>query len=293
MRSWLWLILAMQLAAGGAAGAASTVSDDRGRALSVGPPPKRIVSLYGGLTEILLALGAGPQLVARTQGDEAVPGIPAVGTHLQPNVEMIVALKPDLVVQGEVRKAFPALLRLEKEGLKVALFAPRDFAGLFATIERLGLLTGREAEARELLGRLEERLQAVARRVAGRRPPRVFFEVRHHQLLAAGRDSIVHDVITRAGGVNVVEAPGKLVPFSLEDLLRLDPEVYVIQEGPMNRSPENIYSRPHFQELSAVKTGRVLVVEEARFSRPGPRSAEAVEILARFLHPEAWPEAAP
>lgn len=293
MNFWIILVLAFQVLTTGVAWGQTTVIDDRGRVLPVGSPPQRIVSLYGGLTEILVALGAGPQLVARTQGDEAVSGIPAVGTHLQPNVEMIVALKPELVVQGEVRKAFPALLRLEQEGLKVALFAPRDFAGLFHTIERLGILTGREAEARQLVTQIKDRLQAVARRVAGRRPPRVFFEVRYHQLLAAGRGSIVHDIITLAGGTNVVEAPGKLVPFSLEDLLKVDPEVYIIQEGPMNRSPEAIYSRPHYQELTAVKTRRVLVVEEARFSRPGPRSVEAVETLARFLHPVAWSEGAP
>uniref|UniRef100_A0A7C5ENZ5 ABC transporter substrate-binding protein n=1 Tax=Desulfobacca acetoxidans TaxID=60893 RepID=A0A7C5ENZ5_9BACT len=293
MKAWLWAVLwFFSLAAAGPA-AERQVTDDRGRTLAVTSPPRRIVSLYGGLTEILVALGVASKLVARTQGDGAVPGIPAVGTHLQPNVEMIVALKPDLVVQGEVRKAFPALARLEQEGLKVALFAPRDFSGLLHTIQRLGTLTGREPEARKLVDRIEAQLAAVARKVAGRRPPRVFFEVRYHNLLAAGRGSIVHDIITKAGGVNVVEAPGKLVPLGLEALFQVDPEVYVIQKGPMNRSPEDIYSRPHFQELTAVKTRRVLVVEEDRFSRPGPRSAEAVEQLARFLHPEAWAENSP
>jgi iron complex transport system substrate-binding protein len=85
-----------------------------------------------------------------------------------------------------------------------------------------------------------------------------------------------------------VESPKKLAPFGLEALIKAQPEVYIIQQGPMNRSPDNIYTRPYFQELRAVKARRVLVVEESLFSRPGPRSAAAVEQLARFLHPEAW-----
>jgi iron complex transport system substrate-binding protein len=76
----------------------------------------------------------------------------------------------------------------------------------------------------------------------------------------------------------------------LEALLKADPEVYVIQEGPMNRSPEDISSRPNFQELKAVRARRVLVVDQSLFSRPGPRSAQAVQQLARFLHPQAWGE---
>jgi iron complex transport system substrate-binding protein len=291
-RRMLIVALALLLA-GPALAAGPGVKDDRGRAIHLSGPPQRIVSLYGGLTEILQALGLASEVVARIQGDETLPGLPAVGTHLQPNVEMIVALRPDLVVQGGVSKGMPALERLEREGLKVAMFAPDDFPGLFSAIQRLGILTGREAEAENLVGRLKEELAGVARRVAGRRPPRVFFEVRHHNLLSAGRGSIIDDIISRAGGVNVVQSQRKLVPFNLEALLQADPEVYVIQRGPMNRSPADIYARPNFQELKAVKTRRVLEVDQSLFSRPGPRSAQAVEQLSRFLHSEAWGEERP
>jgi iron complex transport system substrate-binding protein len=251
-------------------------------------PPQRIISLYGGLTETLTVLGAGDRVVARIQGDDTLPKIPTVGTHLQPNVEMILALKPDLVVQGGVPKGLPALKKLEAEGVPVALFAPRDFPGLFSMIQRLGVITGRTEAAAALNQEMEKRLQEVARRVAGLKAPRVFFEVRYLNLLAAGRGSMVNDIITRAGGVNIIDSPKKLAPFGLEALLQAQPDVYVIQQGPMNRSPEDIYTRPYFQELRAVKNRRVLVVEESLFSRPGPRSAEAVEQLARFLHPDAF-----
>ena len=255
-----------------------------------GRPPQRIISLYGGLTEILIALGVKDRVVAHIQGDDSLTDIPTVGTHLQPNVEMILALKPDLVVQGGVPKGMPALKKLEAEGVPVAMFAPHDFAGLFSTIQRLGALTGQEEAAAALNRGLQDRLQQVAERVAKAGNPRVFFEVRYQNLLAAGRGSMVNDIITRAGGRQCGHRPQRLAPFSLEALLQAQPDVYLIQQGPMNRSPEDIYSRPYFQELRAVKAKRVLVVDEGLFSHPGPRSAEAVEQLARFLHPEAWGE---
>jgi iron complex transport system substrate-binding protein len=268
--------------------AAAQITDDQGATVTLTAPPQRIISLYGGLTEILSALGVGNRIVARTQGDETIKDIPTVGTHLQPNVEMILAFKPDLVVQGGVAKGIPALKRLEAAHVPVAMFAPHNFGGLFSTITRLGTLSGQTEAAAALNQSLQAKLDDVAQRVAGRPKPRVFFEVRELNLLAAGQGSLVNDIITRAGGQNLVTSPQKLTLYSLEALIQANPDVYIIQKGPMNRSPGNIYTRPYFQELKAVKAHRVLVVDESLYSRPGPRSAEAVEELARFLHPEAW-----
>jgi iron complex transport system substrate-binding protein len=267
---------------------AAQIVDDQGATVTLAAPPQRIISLYGGLTEILSALGVGNRIVACTQGDATIKGIPTVGTHLQPNVEMILALKPDLVVQGGVAKGLPALKRLEVAHVPVAMFAPHDFTGLFSTITRLGTLSGQTEAAVALNRSMQAKLDDVAQRVAGRPKPRVFFEVRELNLLAAGQGSLVNDIITRAGGENLVTSPQKLTLYSLEALIQANPDVYIIQKGPMNRSPNNIYTRPYFQELKAVKAHRVLVVDESLYSRPGPRSAEAVEELARFLHPKAW-----
>ncbi len=282
------LIGLMMLSLGATNLNAAQIIDDRDAAVNLTAPPQRIISLYGGLTEILSALGVAGRVVARTQGDETIKGIPTVGTHLQPNVEMILALKPDLVVQGGVAKGMPALKRLEAAQVPVAMFAPHDFDGLFSTITRLGVLTGRGEAAEALTRSMEAKLDDVAKRVAGRPKPRVFFEVRDLNLLAAGQGSLINDIITRAGGENLVTSSQKLALYSLEALIQANPEVYIIQKGSMNRSPEDIYSRPYYQELQAVKAHRVLVVDESLYSRPGPRSAEAVAQLARFLHPEAW-----
>jgi iron complex transport system substrate-binding protein len=115
--------------------------------------------------------------------------------------------------------------------------------------------------------------------------PSVFFEVRYPNLLGAGQQSIVNDVILKAGGINCLPNSKKLVRINIETLVGYNPEVYVVQRGPMNRNPADPKSRPNFRVIKAVDEGRVLFVDEHIFSRPGPRSVEAVERLASFLHP--------
>ncbi len=253
-----------------------------------------MVALYGAFNEILDGMGLAGRIAARTQADELPASIldrPVIGTHMRPNVEMIVALKPDLVLQMGGRAEAQAPLRdLERFGLTTAFFEVRDFAQLFSVIARLGALTGEPRAAAALTAALQARLDAVAGRVAGDGTPTVFFEVRSPNLLAAGRGSMVDAVIRAAGGTNAVPLEDKLARLSEEEVFRLDPDAYVLQCGAMNAVPLPPDQRPHLAALRAVRQGRVLVVDEQVFSRPGPRNVEAVEQLARFLHPGRFQE---
>jgi iron complex transport system substrate-binding protein len=268
-----------------------TVTDDLGRVISLEQPAQRIISLYGAHSEILFAMGVGDRLVARTRADHFPPAIldkPSVGTHLRPNIELVLGLEPDLIIQAAGRKHGHEVIRqLQQKGLTVASFQPATFEELFSVVRRLGTLTGKEQAAGALVKNLEARLQRLSRRLLnseGR--PTVFFEVRYPNLLGAGRQSIVNDVILKAGGTNCLPNQKKLVRINIETLVGYDPDVYVVQMGPMNRNPGDPKDRSNFQVLKAVRGGRVMFVDEHLFSRPGPRSVEAVEILAAFLHPE-------
>jgi iron complex transport system substrate-binding protein len=282
---------------GGVAGAAKAdeirVTDDTGGEVVLERPAKRIIALYGAFNEILAAMGLAERLVGRTKADRLPPSIldrPSIGTHMRPNVELVLSLEPDLILQSAGRREAAAVVeQLRRHGRTVAVFQPRRFSELFSVIRKLGQLTGEPAAAAALERRLEDRLEAVDRRLRGiRHRPRVFFEVRYPNLLGAGETSIVNDIIERSGGTNCLDHPKKMVRIGMESLIRRDPEVYVIQEGPMNRSPSPPAERPHFEVLRAVREGRVLRVDEQVFSRPGPRSVEAVERLAAFLHPERF-----
>jgi len=243
-------------------------------------------------------MGLTDRLVGRTKADTQPPEIlakPSIGTHMRPNVEMILGLKPDLIIQNAGRQEnMPGLDQLRRQGAPVAVFHPTSFEDIFAVIQRLGVLTGCPDRAAALIEEMQGKLLAVAARLQNvTERPKVFYEVRYPNLLGAGAGSIVNEVIVRAGGVNVVTVPKKIARMNLEAVIAGDPDAYIVQQGPMNPNPSPPAARPHFGILRAVKTGRVLVVEERLFSRPSPGAADAVVQLAAFLHPGLFPEARP
>jgi len=261
-------------------------------------PATRVVALYGGLNEILAGLGLTDRIVARTEADHepaAIEHLPVIGTHMRPNLERILAVRPDLILQlagrDESRQVVEQLAALH---LPVAVFSVHDFPTLFAAIRRIGILTGQTAAAEGQIAGWQKRLAAVAATTAAGpagKKPTVFFEVRSGNLLAAGRNSMVDAVITAAGGENAVAQDKKLVRLTDEELLRLAPAVCLTQRGPMNPEARPMAERPEYAGLPCVAAGRAFVVDESLFSRPGPRSVTAVEELTRLLAPAAAPEA--
>lgn len=286
----LFLAGAQAFCAPEAARAELVIVDDAGQSVVLSAPARRIIPLYAGLGEILAAMGLQERIVGRTASDEAqADGLPVVGTHMRPNPEIILGLAPDLVLQFEGREEAALLAaRLEALGLRVARFRIASFEDLFACVRRLGLLCGAKEEAAALEQDWRARLQNAAQLVAGHKDKaRVFFEVRYPNLLGAGAGGMAHAVIEQAGGSNCLAAHGeRMVRLGEEALLAADPDIYLLQQGPMNKNPLPLEKRPHFQGLSALRHGFVWQVEESLYSRPGPGSIEAVEDLAKKI--AAW-----
>lgn len=268
------------------------VQDDSGRTVRLECPARRVIALYGAFNEILAAMGLDDRIVARTDADRLPPSIvgkPTIGTHMRPNIERVLGYKPDLVLQMAGRKqAAEAASALNRFGVETAVFRVESFDDLFSIAKRVGILLGAEEKADALVRTMRQRLDRVAAAVARKSgpAPRVFFEVRYPNLLAAGQTSMVSDVIRRAGGSNCATGTDKLVRLGEEELLRMDPDVYLVQKGPMNPNPVPPSTRPHYRTLSAVKAGRVFIVDEQAYSRPGPRNVDAVEELAGLLYPK-------
>ena len=280
------LILILILGSVFPAWGAVSIVDDSGATITLAEPARRVVPLYAGLGELLEALGAGDSIVGRTPGDESAPGAPIIGTHMRPDLERIAALSPDLAVQVEGRdEAAAAAEALQKIGVPTARFRITNYEDLFSCVRRLGVLTGREREAEALTRAYRDRLEAVRRKAealpAG---PSVFFEVRYPNLLGAGGDNMATAIIAAAGGRNVfAERPGKILRLNEEAVIAANPDIYLQQVGPMNKNPSAPASRPGYTALVAVREGRVRQVPEETFSRPGPGSITAAEILAEIF----------
>jgi len=263
--------------------------DDTGKVVQLSKPAQRVVPLYGAFLEMLFAIGAGHHVVARTKADayfEPALSLPSVGTHMKPNVELIISLQPDLVIATVAQeRRCPELARIADAGIPVAAFAPKNFEMIFNTMKRLGIAVGMLEEAETTVNNLRKKLKNVRSHAArlGRKYT-VFYEVRKSPLTAAGRASIVNEILSVAGLVNIVDVNKKLVQYSVEALLAKDPDFYIVQRGPMNPHPGSLDKRPHFRLLRAVREGRIIVVDEFLFSRPGPRCVKAAELLVSEIY---------
>lgn len=282
----LILCLALNLLPCAPLAAEVAVIDDAGRSVHLAAPATRVIALYGAFNEILADMGREDVLVARTAADTLPPSIadkPSIGTHLRPNAELILGLRPDLVVQlGGRGEAMDTVRFLEERGVAAAVFDLESFEQLFSAMERLGVLTGSQEQAARRVTAMRLELERIGAAQSGPRP-KVFFEARYPNLLAAGRSSMVSEIIERAGGENCVATPDKLARLGEEEVLRLAPDIYLMQQGPMNPAPVPMGERPLFRTLDCLRSGEVHTVDQGAFSRPGPRSLEAVRQLATII----------
>lgn len=267
------------------------IVDDMGRTVQFTQPPQRIVSCYGGFTEMVFMLGAGDRLVGATRAcnhPEAARAIPRIGTHLKPSTEKVVALRPDLLLAMVGSTGKERFLAFESFGIKVLVFAPKDLDGVFSVMSRLAEVLGGEREAVSAIAGLRRRTADVTKAVEGRPRVKVLAEAAYQPFMASGRWGVTNDLIRLAGGVNVVEANKKLVKVGLEEVVAADPDVYIVERGPMNRYAGDPLERKGFDVLKPFREKRVLIIDYYHVKRAGPRLMDGLEELARCLHPEAF-----
>ncbi|HKI04731.1 MAG TPA: cobalamin-binding protein [Thermoanaerobaculia bacterium] len=262
-------------------------------------PPKRVVSLAPSLTEMAFALGAGGALVGVTtvcNYPAAALKLPKIGGMEDGGVDLerVLALKPDLVIAIGLHQS-STVAALRRLGLRVEVVPSQTLEDVFSGATRLGTLLGREAAAKRLTADLGARVDRVRKATAalprGRRP-RVFYEVWDQPLMTATGRTLIGRLIDVAGGVNVFgELSGGYVQVSPEAVLKRDPEVILAPTQHGSRViPENLMRRPGLAGVKAVRTGRVVVLDGDIVSRAGPRIADALELVAKAIHPELFPE---
>ncbi|RST46115.1 ABC transporter substrate-binding protein [Variovorax sp. DXTD-1] len=262
------------------------VTDERGVTVTLPQPPQRIVTLLPSLTEGVCALGACSRLVGvdnYSNSPSAVRALPQLGGGLDPNVEAIVALRPDAVL---LAKSSRVTQRLEALGLKVVVLEPKSHADVRRVLGKLDQVLG-SREAPNVWRVIDASVSAAAQSLPDRaKGLRVYFEV-NSAPFAAGESSFIGETLTRLGAKNIV--PAALGPFP-----KLNPE-YVVRANPdlimvSVRSAQGLEQRPGWGGIRAVREGRI-----CRFSadesdvlvRPGPRMDEAARLMARCLAEKA------
>jgi iron complex transport system substrate-binding protein len=260
--------------------------------------PARIISVIPAVTEMLFAMGAGPQVVAVGSFDRfpaEVDKLPRVGALIDPDVERILSLRPDLVVvygsQTDLRT------QLERAQIQVYAYSHADLADITVTIRALGGRVGRQQAAADLAAGIEARITEIKRRVAGRSRPRTLIVFERENLAlrgiyASGGIGFIHDMVEAAGGTNVfADVKRQAVQATTELILSRRPDVILDLRGE-EMSPDTTRRElavwGALPAVPAVRAGRVYLIADQRTVVPGPRVAEAVEVFARRLHPEQF-----
>ena len=275
------LILTGWLLAAGAVQALQ-VTDDRGLAVTFDRAPQRIVSLLPSLTESVCALGQCRRLVGVDRYSNypaSVQALPQVGGGLDPNLEAVVALKPDLVLMAT---SAPVGERLQSLGIKVLALEPKTHADVRRVLETIGRLL-EVSDAAQVWREIDAgMLAAVQSLPPGADRMRVYFEV-NSAPYAASESSFIGETLSRLGVKNIV--PGKLGPFpklNPEFVVRANPDVIMVGD----RSYAGLPGRPGWPGIRAIREGRICVFSAAQADvvvRPGPRMAEGAQIMARCL----------
>jgi len=272
-----------------------TYTDDMGRAVAIDQIPQRIVSFGPSITEILFALGLEKKVVGISDYcdyPEAAKLKPKVGNAFNPSLERIVELEPDLVLTVEQEQLNSELDAL---GIKFMVLDPEDIDGILGGIELVGEITGTKKRAEELIKDMQDSISQVIALMEDAPKVSVFFIIDATDPTlpwTAGTGSFIDALITMAGGGNVAgEAVGAWVPFSLEQVVSSNPEVIIIQTmiaGIPTISKEELEEHPVWGKMTAVKQGKVYIIDGDLVSRPGPRIIQGLEAMAKIIHPELF-----
>jgi iron complex transport system substrate-binding protein len=265
-------------------------TDGIGRKVPIVKHPTRIISLAPDVTETLFLLGAQDRLIGDTTWctwPEEAKHKPKIGDLLNPNYEMILAAKPDLVIASTAGNQEGSVLKLAGMGLPVYVSAPRSVEKIFKSVEELARITDCAAQGAQLIARMNARLKNVQERIAGLPPLRAFFITWFDPLLAPGKDTFETEAIRLAGVISITANIDQFYPrYSLEQVLVNNPDVILTVEHKGDPIP-NLKEMAGWKNLRAVKEGKVYFLGEF-LQHPSPLFLDGVEELAHKIHPERF-----
>jgi iron complex transport system substrate-binding protein len=260
--------------------------------------PARIVSTAPNITEILYALGLGDRIVGVSDFCDYPPEAakkPKVGGVVNPSIEAIIALDPDLVLVVPSATHENLFRSLRQLGIKMLALPNDTIYDLYTMIRTIGAETATERAAEEMVSRLQSKFKEVSERVSGRPKRRVMFVVGADPLFVAGKGTFINELIEIAGGENIAgDSLMKYPQLGIEDVLSRAPEVILYTSlnfeltGKQEEQAKKIWSA--YSSIPAVKENHIYGLVADHVTLPGPRLVLGIEEMARAIHPEAFPE---
>ena len=262
------------------------VVDDAGQKVALTSPAMRVVSLAPNLTEVLFFIGAGEQVVGVVEYSDFPPAardLPVIGSHNRFDVEQILSLKPDLIVGWRSGNSQEDLDGLKRLGLPVFISEPSTVEGIVSLMERLGELTGHQAQSLSQASAFRASFNASRETYSTRRQVSVFYQVWEQPIYTLNGDHVISQLISLCGGRNIFSDLKQLAPVvSLESVLARDPEV-IVGGGIFGQTPPWAERWQSWPTVRAVRNRHIYAVDSDHIARMGPRLAEGVEALCLVI----------
>lgn len=293
MNKWWWLLLIVLLWAALGFAIFGFQPTQKASAAPLPSEVNRIVSTAPSLTEILFAIGLGEKIVGVSNYSDYPPEAAKkkkVGTFWQPNVEAVIAAKPDLVITLGFSQQKNLAERLRRIGYNSLTLNIKKISGLFDAIEMIGTATDMRVEAKALVSDMKEKLRNLSASAATEKKVRVLFVVQREPLRVAGRQTFVNEMIELAGGENAIGSTlHKYPPIGAEQVIACGADV-IIESAMTGRNlakqkDKAIQHWGRFKNVPAVKNGRIYVIDGDTVSRLGPRLCEGARAIAKCLRP--------
>jgi iron complex transport system substrate-binding protein len=269
--------------------------DGIGRKVKIPHSAKRIVSLAPSITEILFALGLNEEIVGVTSFcdyPEAALAKPKIGGFVNPSIEKIISLKPDLIMGTRDGNRLETIHRLNDLGFSVYVVNPKGFDGVIKTIQNIGEIVARKDESKRIIKNTMTRKENIVRLTQSLPKPKVFFQIGNAPIITVGRGSLGDDLISLAGGKSISEDELVTYPlYSIETILSKAPEIIIMSSMESKKDYSNLIKWwQNWKSIPAVKESAIYVIDSDLVDRPTPRMLEGLEALAKMIHPEALGE---
>ncbi|MCX6134565.1 MAG: cobalamin-binding protein [Ignavibacteriales bacterium] len=263
--------------------------DDVGHSVSLQRTPRRIVSLAPSITETLFALGLDSSIVGVTDYCDSPPAAKlktSIGGMMNPDVERILALHPDLVLMSGSGNTKSDYEKLASAGVTVFVSYPRTLEGIFKSISDAGYLTSSTAHADSLLRLLRQRTEDLVCRAATQPKKSVLMLLSLSPIVAIGPGTFLDEMLTLANSDNIAHNAATAYPLlSREEILRRQPDVIIATNDIVHSTDDILSFYPEWKSLPAIRQKRVGIVDASIVSRPGPRIVNGLEALVHVLHP--------
>ena len=268
-----------------------TVTDELERSVALPHEINRIVSLAPNITEILFALGVGDKVVGVTDYSdypEKAKQLPTVGSFANPNIELVQNLKPDLVIATKDGNPEAAVKKLEDMNIPTFVINPHNFQGILTSIQNIGKALEREEVGNQIVQAMSATQVYIEKQVSNLKKPKVLFQLGAKPIISVNKNTFIHDIIEKAGGINIASLSQINYPeMNKESIVASNPDVIIAatDESTFATIKQNWAG---FTDMSAVKKKRIYRINPDTISRPAPRIMEGLVELYKIFHlPEA------